>query len=222
MPPSSNRSGFPTVIKCTVMKRFLLSSVVVLLSLFRGYADPVLAAFSARAASSCVSFDYSFSVGGSGSAKVYGKGTAEVSGDAFKVSGNGLEIACDGDSRWISDAEAGEVVIEAVGPGNMDFVTNPALLVSCPEDKFEEVSSDFADFGGKKCRRVALRPKVRTGIKGIVMYFSGDVPAGAEVTSSDGTVTVFTISGIKFSGLKPASSYRPAGFPSDWVVTDMR
>lgn len=204
------------------MKRMLLAAAVLLLSLFHVSADTVLSAFSSRAAVSCVSFEYSFSVGEAGFAKMSGKGTAEVSGDAFRVTGNGLEIVCDGQTRWISDAEAGEVVIEAVEEGNMDFVTNPALLVSCPEDKFEEVSSDYADFGGKKCRRIILRPKVRAGIKRIVMYFAADLPAGAEVTSDDGSVTVFSISGLKFAGLRPASSYRPEGFPSGWIVTDMR
>ena len=56
----------------------------------------------------CVTADYSFLM----QEKISCSGTITVQQPCFKVVGNGLEIYCDGKSRWTVDREAKEVYIE--------------------------------------------------------------------------------------------------------------
>ncbi|MGN0194846.1 MAG: outer membrane lipoprotein carrier protein LolA [Candidatus Cryptobacteroides sp.] len=204
------------------MKHLLLTLAALVAFLAPDNVDPVMKAFSRMASANCVSFEYSFSGTGSGKMKVSGSGRAEVSGDAFRVEGNGMEISCDGTSRWVADHIAEEVVIEPVDPQSPDFLVNPALLIVYASDAFETVRSEKAVFGGRNCRRVDLKPVVDAGVRSVSIFFDGDVPAGAKICSSDGTEMVFNISNLDFSPLKGAPSYRPSGFPSSWVVTDLR
>ena len=204
------------------MKLLLLTLAALVAFMAPDSVDPVMKAFSQKASAYCVSFDYSFSGTRQGRPAFSGSGIAEVSGDAFRVEGNGMEISCDGTSRWVADHMAEEVVIEPVDPQSPDFLVNPALLVVYASDAFETVRTETGVFGGRNCRRVDLKPVVDAGVKSVSMFFDGDVPVGAKICSSDGTEMVFNISNLAFSPLKEATSYRPSGFPSSWVVTDLR
>ena len=52
-------------------------------------------------------------------------GKVVVDGNCYVIRGSGLEIWCDGKTRWTVDNEASEVYIENSG-GTRDFLANPA------------------------------------------------------------------------------------------------
>ena len=56
------------------------------------------------------SFDFSYKV--EGQAPLTGKGTAVIKESCFHVQTNGLDVWCDGKTRWTVDTEAKEVYIE--------------------------------------------------------------------------------------------------------------
>ena len=55
-------------------------------------------------------------------------GKVTVEGNAFSLTGLGLQVISDGTTRWTVDTSAKEVLIETVE--NDDIFTNPALLIS--------------------------------------------------------------------------------------------
>ncbi len=204
------------------MRRFFIILALSLLPLAGSAADPVLRSFTARADTSLVSFSYSFQVPGQVTMK--GSGIARVQGDSFFLSGNGIEVWCDGSERWTIDRQGREAVVEAIGQGG-DFATDPALLVASVEEVFREVSSGKMLFGGKTCHGIVLAPKADAGsVSGLKLYFSGERLCGLEVTVQDGTKTEFVISGISFSDRAAASTFKfdSASLDDSWAVTDFR
>lgn len=63
----------------------------------------------------CVCLDYSFTI--KGELPVNGSGNVVIQGEAFRTSGNGLTVCCNGTTRWTVDENAKEVYIEKVAPG---------------------------------------------------------------------------------------------------------
>lgn len=205
------------------MRRTLVSIISVFVFLLQADADSVLKAFTDKVSESLVAFDYSFVSKLENGAAMTGSGSATVSGDMFSIRGNGLEIVCDGRTRWTMDTEAKEVIVETVSGNGADYLANPALLLSHSGEAFEAVSSGDGRFKGRSAHVTRLRPVTETGVGGLAMYFSGEELIGVEVTAEDGTVTEFAISNLTFSSLvRDESGFRPGRFPEDWVVTDLR
>ena len=76
-----------------------------------------------------VTFDYTYllSKDGKPMEKVTG-GFVTVEGNCFSMSGLGLEVRSDGETRWTLDREAKEVLVETVE--SEDLFTNPALFIA--------------------------------------------------------------------------------------------
>jgi hypothetical protein len=91
------------------MKRIVLISIALLLAAAGLHAQDILARFSTDritckySYTTTVPFALTFS------------GDAVVQGECYHFSGNGVEIYCDGESRWTMDPEAKEVYIENAG-----------------------------------------------------------------------------------------------------------
>ena len=194
--------------------------------------EGVLQDFLKKTSVSRVSFDYSFSVP-AGRTKMEGSGNVLLQGDAFRVEGNGLDIRCDGKTRWTVDTDGEEAVIEPVDDSGADFYANPALLVVAVDKAFREVSSGKATFRGKGVRQSVLKPLddsatvAGSEIESLKLYFASDKAEmlGAEFTMEDGSVTVFLLSQWKFA---PASDdlapfrFSASAFGANYVVTDLR
>ena len=73
-----------------------------------------------------VSLDYSFST--TGKTALAGSGTITINGNFYKSSGNGLDIFCDGSTRWTVDTFAKEVYVEKAS-GTTDFLSNPETFL---------------------------------------------------------------------------------------------
>ena len=189
-----------------------------------------LESFVARVSASLVSFDYSFTMP-TKKAKMTGNGTVKVLGSSFLVDGNGLEIWCDGKTRWTIDRVSEEALVESVDDSFDSYATNPALMISSVDNAFNEVSFGASKFGGKVVDASVLSPvskgKGSMDISSLKLFFRSGTTAlvGAEVTLNDGSVSDFTISNLRFEEAgKSKESFRfdEKTLDSSYIVTDLR
>ncbi len=212
--------------------RIFLAAVVVLsaLPLPASSKSKTLDSFVSRVSSSLVSFDYSFTMPAR-KAKMSGNGKVKVQGNCFFVEGNGLEIWCDGKTRWTIDRVSEEALVETVDDSDDSFATNPALMIASVDDAFNEVSFGGSRFNGNPVDVSVLVP-IRKGkgsadISGLKLFFKTGSTSlvGAEVTLNDGTVSDFTISNLSFA--ETGKTKEPFRFDektlgSSYVITDLR
>ena len=186
-------------------------------------ATGILSLFSQRVQTSLVSFDYSFKV--AADLPLTGKGSVEFEGESFHMKGNGLELWSDGESRWTFDSSSMELYIETVDPSCVDYISNPVALLRDASTAFTQTGEKSTVFAGVKAVCVSLVPVDRkTGLGSVSIYFNSEnIPVGASVTVSDGTVTTFTFSSFAFKkpeGKKFACDEKSLG--GDVLVTDLR
>ena len=91
------------------MKRIVLISMTLLLAAAGLHAQEILARFSTDRITCKYSYTTTVPIA------LNFSGDAVVQGECYHFSGNGLEIYCDGESRWTLDTEAKEVYIENAG-----------------------------------------------------------------------------------------------------------
>lgn len=189
-----------------------------------------LSAFVDKVSVSLVSFDYSFTMP-TKKARMTGEGTVKVQGDSFLVDGNGLEVWCDGKTRWTIDRISEEALVESVDDSYDSYATNPALMIASIDNAFMEESFGSSKFGGKVVDASVLTPankgKGSMDIAGLKLFFKSGttILIGAEVTLNDGSVSEFTITNLKFEGAgKTKESFRfdEKTLDSSYVVTDLR
>lgn len=189
-----------------------------------------LSAFVDKVSVSLVSFDYSFTMP-TKKARMTGEGTVKVQGTSFIVDGNGLEIWCDGKTRWTIDRISEEALVESVDDSYDSYATNPALMIASIDNAFREESFGSSKFGGKVVDASVLTPankgKGSMDIAGLKLFFKSGttILIGAEVTLNDGSVSEFTITNLKFEGAgKSKESFRfdEKTLDSSYVVTDIR
>ena len=205
------------------MKRFFLLTVTVFFACWAfAQEQGPLDDFAANLASGEVSFKYSFEV--KGDIPMKGNGTAALYGTSYHVLGNGMELWCDGKTRWTLDRNAKEAYIEEVDPESADYLSNPATLLGALDRAFEVRSVSDVTLSGKKLRAVAMSPAVEdTGLKTVTLYLDGAVPARVSIVVDDGTETLFRISGFSVKEKSDAAfSFDIASLGSDYVVTDLR
>lgn len=206
------------------MKRLILVTMLLLgWAASSSASGDIIGEFTARLASSCASFDYAFSL--KASAPVTGKGTVTYLDGKYKMLGNGLEVWCDGISRWTVDHVAKEAYIESVEDAGVDFLGNPALLLQAVGTVFAKQSQRESSFNGKSATKVTLIPSISgTGLKSVVLYFNSEIiPIGASVVMDDGTEAVITISAFGFSQPAPqVFSYDVNRLDKSYLVTDLR
>ncbi len=142
--------------------------------------------------SGTVAFDYTFQTKGS-STPFTGSGIALVSGASYRIEGNGLDIRCDGASRWTADPEAGEMVIETAEGEVLDFLSNPALLLGdlYGNFKIEDIPSDGS-------------------------------PAKANLKMQDGSEVDFTITNFRYTPEKKVWTFTKEELEAYPNITDLR
>lgn len=189
-----------------------------------------LDAFVSKISASLVSFDYSFTMP-TKKAKMTGNGSVKVQGTSFIVDGNGLEIWCDGKTRWTIDRISEEALVESVVDSYDSYATNPALMIASIDDAFREDSFGSSKFEGKVVDASILSPtnkgKGSMDIARLKLFFKSGTTTlvGAEVTLNDGSVSQFTITDLKFEeSVKSKESFRfnEKTLDSSYVITDLR
>ncbi len=189
-----------------------------------------LDAFVSKVSASLVSFDYSFSMP-TKKATMTGSGSVKVQGTAFVVDGNGLEIWCDGRTRWTIDRISEEALVESVDDSYDSYATNPALMIASIDNAFREESFGNSKFGGKVVEASVLSPvnrgKGSMDISGLKLFFKSGTTTlvGAEVALNDGSVSNFTITNLKFEDAgksKESFRFNEKTLDSSYVITDLR
>ena len=163
------------------------------------------------------------------STDMLGEGTVEFQDNAYHLSGNGIEVYCDGKDVWLIDPAAKEVYIEPVSEGMDAYIQNPALLFTGLKENFEVVNVKEGGHirePGVKDIVYDLMPKVSCGIEecSIQLKKDGTLYYGTFVLS-DGQADIIRVkvNSIKKSDRKDISSFRPTrSFDSSWMVTDLR
>jgi outer membrane lipoprotein-sorting protein len=211
----------------------IITAVALLLSgVQSGAKSRTLGAFIEKVNSSLVSFDYSFSMQTPASkSKMTGKGKVKIQGSSFFLEGNGLEVWCDGTTRWTIDRFSEEALVESVEESSDGFATNPALMISAVDEAFDEVSFGTAKFAGKTVDASSLTPvlkgKSSMDIAGLKLFFKSGTTelVGAEIKLNDGSVSEFSISGLSFSAKgqeKGSFRFDEKTLGNSYVVTDLR
>ena len=105
------------------MTTLLLGAILCCTSFAQSEVEKMLQTVSTKR----VSLDYDFS--SIGNTTIKGSGSLIINGNCFKSNGNGLEISCDGSTRWTIDNFAKEVYIENAS-GTSDFLSNPEVFLN--------------------------------------------------------------------------------------------
>lgn len=193
-------------------------------------AEPVcsLERLEGRINSSEISFSYTYKAA-KDNVSMTGQGTVILQGEAFILDVNGLEIYCDGSTRWTLDSGAEELVIESYDSYSEDLSANPAMLLRRLTGFFETVSQSDAEYGGEKAIRVELKPKSYPQFRSVTLYFrqghpDSDILIGASIVAADGTVTDFTVTDFRYGpkGDPSRFSFDPSALAGSWIVTDLR
>lgn len=226
-------SGTTSAIRKVIMKkisRIIAVLVLVSLGLPAGAKSKTLSGFIDKVSSSLVTFDYSFSMQ-TGKSKMKGSGTVKVQDNAFFMEGNGLEVWCDGKTRWTVDRMAEEALIESVDDSYDSYATNPALMITSVDEAFSETAFGSATWQGKAVDASTLEPlnkgKYSMDIAKLRLFFAKGTTnlVGAEVTLNDGSVSEFNVTGLKFLEKgKEKESFRfdEKTLGSSYVITDLR
>ncbi len=82
----------------------------------------------------CVTLDVDFSAKVSEGTNMAGRVELMFQGNAFRMTGNGIEAYCDGDTVWTLDLIAKEVYIEPVTPDSQLYMRDLAPQLSALED----------------------------------------------------------------------------------------
>lgn len=186
-------------------------------------ADDPVKAFAERVASSRVSFSYSYEMEDR-DVTLTGGGNIVVQGESYRMTGDGLDIWCDGKSICTEDTAAREVVIEPVWAGSGAFV-NPAALVRNIGSEFSwDTPGHQAVFNGRQTVRYDLSPKTAgADISEMSLYFSPDgiTLVGAELWTVKVRI-VFHLSEMEFSTPEDETEFAIPSFSPEYFVTDLR
>lgn len=210
----------------------LAAAALALFSIPSGAKSKTLGSFIDKVSSSLVTFDYSFTMQTTKSkTKMTGSGNVKVQGNAFFMEGNGMEVWCDGSTRWTIDRFAEEALVESVSESYDSYATNPALMITAVDDAFNEVSFGTSKFQGKAVDASVLSPvhkgKYSMDIAELKLFFKSGTSdlAGAEVKLNDGSVSEFSITGMTFSAQaekKESFRFDEKTLDDSYVITDLR
>lgn len=205
------------------MRKFFAIIISVLLCISAA-GQNVVSSFANSLHGQCASFDYSYSM--SGSLPMSGSGAVKLQDNAFTMMGNGLDIRCDGKTRWTTDVVAEECYIEDVTGQGLDYEANPALLVGAVDKAFTLMKTSNATFNGAKVTEASLKPQAKGGNIASVSLFlaSGNKPVGANITTTDGNVITIIIKNFKLA--KPVDmkefSLDTKTLEKSYIITDLR
>ncbi|MBQ9185196.1 MAG: hypothetical protein IJ151_04925 [Bacteroidales bacterium] len=199
-------------------RRILTSAYLLLVLAGVALAQSSLGALSAKLSSGTAEFEYSFTTSGS-QTPFTGSGKAFVSGARYRIEGNGLDIRCDGSVRYTADAAAGEMVIEAAEGETLDFLSNPALLLSDIAGNFNVEKAVKQADGREVCE---LSPVNEPSVSLLKLVLVKGLPSEAELFMNDGSKVEFKVSGFSFVSDGGPWSFSPSELAKYSTVTDLR
>lgn len=206
------------------MKKIITIIALACLICYNVDAQQVLQEFSKAVASYCANVGYTYKA--TSGTMITGSGTLKLQGDSFFMNGDGLEIWCDGKTRWTLDRAAGEMVIETVDDHGAGLAAaDPAIILSSLDTHFS-VKSSVRESGLEK---VSLNPVSGTlGIAEMTIWFRREsglpVLSRAVATMDDGTLLEFVFKSMSWTVKVPESefSFDMGKAQKSWIITDLR
>lgn len=206
------------------MKRLIVLIISTLTSVVSFAQTDAYKVFVSNAESKRADFTYSYSTGLE--TRMTGKGRVLVQDDCFYLTGNELEIYCDGKTAATLDRTAKEVILEAVDGEDQGNYVNPALLVSSVSKQFKCTSQKTENYSGKPAVKVVLEPRRSLNVLRITLHLSIDGMAllAASMTMDDGTVSDFVISSFRFLPKGSVGDFRldTKSLGKGYIITDLR
>lgn len=127
------------------MKHWLLLLLPVLLSPLTAAAQPQLAEIAAHLQTDRISLHYDCTYTQDTPVKL--SGTLLIQGESYRAVGNGMEVYCDGATRWTVDPESKEVYIEtAEGLAELAAYRDSLSELKITELKYAPLSDDRSPF----------------------------------------------------------------------------
>lgn len=127
------------------MKKWILLALLPLLLSLPAAAQPQLDQIAAHLQTDCISLHYACTYTEDTPVKL--SGTLLIQGDCYRAVGNGMEIYCDGATRWSVDPASKEVYIEpANGLEELLEYRNALTELKITELKYLPLSDDLSPF----------------------------------------------------------------------------
>lgn len=206
----------------------MLKRILIVLSLISAYmpvsGQQIVKSFAEAVSDRCVNVSYSYKI--ISSTNIKGSGTLRLQDDAFYMNGDGLEIWCDGKTRWTLDRAAEEMAVESVSESESGAAAvDPALVLTSLDTHFNVVSSSSEADGLTKVRFSPLSGALE--ISSLTAWFkSAKLPvlSKADVVMEDGTVLEFVFTSMTYSEKVPVSefSFDMKNASKSWIITDLR
>ena len=204
------------------MKRLIV--LCLLLSGLNAAGQNIVADFARTLEKGCASFSYAYSM--TGNVPLSGSGKITLQDNAFTMDGDGLQVWCDGTTRWTVDTVAEECYIESVTERELDYEANPALLVGSVDKAFTLKKTSTATFNSQKVTEAVLEPISKEGnISGVsLMLVSASKPAGLLVRLTDGNTITVVVKDFAVSGSVPVKdfTFNTKKLDKNYIVTDLR
>ena len=204
--------------------KYIFSTVFLMLSWLSSAQDnSLLDKMCNDVASSCVYIDYSYTARISG---IDNKASGQlVSQDEnWIVKGNGVEMYCYGNSVWVLDPVAKEVVIETVAAEQQtSFLTNPARVFVGLRESFRVNVANLSPDG--KSTIFSLVPINGGDMEFLNIELYNDTAAirNMSFALNDGTLIKIDVNSMKLTSRISDEAFKPqAIFDSKWIVTDLR
>ena len=204
------------------MKR--LTSLLLILATLTAAGQNIVSDFAKSLSEGCASFGYSYSM--EGQVPLTGSGTIRLQDDAFTMQGDGLEMYCDGSTRWTLDTVAEECYIESVEEGGLDYEANPALIVGAVDKAFKLTGTSSTTFNGAKVTKAVMVPVTKDGnITEMSLMLTADKkPAGLLVKTSDGNLITIVVKDFSLGGKAAVKdfSFDTNKLSDNYFITDLR
>ena len=141
----------------------------------------------------------------------------------YRITGDGLELWCDGSVRYTLDRSAREVIVEAVGEGE-DVLANPVLFLSGLDGAFARADAGVQLRDGKSCRSVRLSAVKKSSVRSALLFFLDGNPFSADIVLEDGHQLRLDLSSWRFEAKEKAETFRFDLYSLDksFVITDLR
>ena len=153
--------------------------------------------------------------------KIAGHSDILVQGDMYTMSGNGLEVFCNGEAMWTIDESSYEVVVEPYAAQDRDYMANPMLLLVDLDELFIVRNCTNLGNSNVNCLLDAVRECGVTQAS-LELTKSGEIVKAGFILD-DGNILEVEVSAMKKTEEKQKSFFSPQQkFGSDWIVTDLR
>ncbi len=172
---------------------------------------------------SCLTLQYTYTARISGIDQ-NASGTLVNQGEKWVMTGNGVEMYCDGISVWVVDSANKEVVIEPVDDAAaVEYLTNPAKAAINLHDSFYVNTVNPSSDG--KALVYSLSPKKAGQMTYLNIELTKDTASirSMSFALSDCTSVKIKVSSMKLTPKMSDEVFVPQTiFDSQWIVTDLR